>query len=81
MRLIEIAAASAVYLVSMEASLAEEVSVKYRGDIDLSNYDCSDITRSSFINRVCYNDEAAGVEFIPENGGGAGVRLRTAGGI
>lgn len=28
------------------------------------------------IQAICHALEAAGVEFIPENGGGAGVRLR-----
>ena len=34
---------------------AESVFVKYRGEVDLRSFDCADITRSSFINRVCYD--------------------------
>lgn len=34
---------------------AETVNVKYRGPVDLTRFVCSDITRSSFINRVCYD--------------------------
>src|SRR6266480_3326650 len=34
---------------------AESVYVKYRGEVDLKFFDCTDITRSSFIGRVCYD--------------------------
>ena len=34
---------------------AESVYVKYRGEVDLSSFDCKEITRSSFIRRVCYD--------------------------
>src|SRR6266487_6684662 len=34
---------------------AESVYVKYRGEVDLKFFECSDITRSSFIRRVCYD--------------------------
>ena len=34
---------------------AESVYVKYRGEVDLKSFDCADITRSSFIGRVCYD--------------------------
>ena len=34
---------------------AETVDVKYRGAVDLKPFTCSDITRSSFIKRVCYD--------------------------
>jgi hypothetical protein len=36
-------------------SLAETVDVKYRGPVDLQLFSCTDVTRSSFINRVCYD--------------------------
>jgi hypothetical protein len=39
----------------LSGALAETVSVKYRGEIDLKPFVCTDITRSSFINRVCYD--------------------------
>jgi len=34
---------------------AESVDVKYRGPVDLKPFSCQDITRSSFINRLCYD--------------------------
>jgi hypothetical protein len=34
---------------------AETVDVKYRGFVNLSTFDCSDVTRSSFIKRVCFD--------------------------
>lgn len=36
---------------------AETVEVKDRGTVDLKSFDCRDITRSSLINRVCYDAE------------------------
>jgi hypothetical protein len=42
-------------LVCTSAASAESVYVKYRGEIDLTPFDCTDITRSSFIRRVCYD--------------------------
>jgi hypothetical protein len=29
--------------------------VKYRGPLDLAPFDCQDVTRSSLVNRVCYD--------------------------
>jgi hypothetical protein len=54
MRLISAIAAIAVF-VCPSVPRAESVYVKYRGDVDLKFFDWSDITRSSFINRVCYD--------------------------
>lgn len=34
---------------------SESVVVKYRGTIDLENFACENIARSSFIRRVCYD--------------------------
>jgi hypothetical protein len=34
---------------------AEAVDVKYRGAVDLRPFSCTSVTRSSFINRVCYD--------------------------
>jgi hypothetical protein len=34
---------------------AEAVDVKYYGALDLKPFSCTDITRSSFINRACYD--------------------------
>lgn len=36
---------------------AETVFVKYRGPVDLKGFDCS-FTSSSFVHRICYNDES-----------------------
>jgi hypothetical protein len=33
---------------------AETVQVRYRGPVDLGPFDCTDVTRSSFIHRVCF---------------------------
>ena len=37
---------------------AEIVDVKDRGSVDLTPFDCQDITRSSVISRVCYDTES-----------------------
>jgi hypothetical protein len=34
---------------------AETVNVKYRGEVNLAPFDCTDITRSSFVRRICYD--------------------------
>ena len=34
---------------------AEQVDVKYRGPVRLDTFKCQDISRSSFIKRVCYD--------------------------
>lgn len=34
---------------------AETVHVKYRGLVDLTPFECNQIDRSSFINRLCYD--------------------------
>ena len=34
---------------------AEEVYVKYRGSLLLDTFDCVDVSRSSFVERVCYD--------------------------
>ena len=36
-------------------AFAETVSVKYRGPVDLKPFACETVTKSSFINRVCYD--------------------------
>ena len=37
---------------------AESVYVKYRGEVELKPFDCTNISRSSFITRVCYDRRA-----------------------
>jgi hypothetical protein len=44
-----------VLTTSIAAARAETVDVKYGGLVDLKPFDCADITRSSFIKRVCYD--------------------------
>ena len=36
---------------------AETVTVKYRGSVPLDKFDCPPIKPSSFVNRICYDDE------------------------
>ena len=46
-----------IFLYVMTNSLAAEVvTVKYRGPLSLNPFNCWEITRSSFIKRVCYDD-------------------------
>jgi hypothetical protein len=49
-----IAIAAILECVSLGA-FAETVVVKYRGAVDLKPFSCTDVTRSSFIKRVCYD--------------------------
>ena len=42
-------------LASIAPTRAETVVVKYRGPVDLAHMRCESITRSSFINRLCYD--------------------------
>lgn len=34
---------------------AETIDVKYYGSLDLKTFTCTEITRSSFVNRACYD--------------------------
>lgn len=36
-------------------SVAETVNVKYRGVVDLRSFKCENVSRSSLVNRVCYD--------------------------
>jgi hypothetical protein len=42
-------------LVVRTSAQAESVNVKYRGLVDLAPFACETVTRSSFIDRVCYD--------------------------
>jgi KTSC domain len=55
MRLNAVIATAIVLFAGSSITRAESVYVKYRGEVDLRFLECSDITRSSFINRVCYD--------------------------
>lgn len=46
---------------------AETVNVKYQGNIDLSTYECQDITRSGLVNRICHNDDASEMVILLRN--------------
>lgn len=47
--------------------MAEEVYVKYRGAIDLSSFRCVSVSRSSLVNRICY-DAAEQYTIVSLNG-------------
>lgn len=54
-RLAALLAAAALIFSSHGLASAENVFVKYRGNVDLATFKCEDVTRSSFIHRVCYD--------------------------
>jgi hypothetical protein len=45
----------AAALASTSYASAETIAVKYWGDLNLAPFTCTDVTRSSFINRACYD--------------------------
>jgi hypothetical protein len=49
------AAAALIVLLFAAEVRSETVDVKYRGTVDLKTFECRDINRSSFIQRVCYD--------------------------
>jgi hypothetical protein len=52
--------ATAAILLLLTAEVhSETIDVKYRGPVDLKTFECRDINRSSFIQRVCYDKPAA----------------------
>ena len=61
-----IAGSVALSVLSVSAA-AETVDVKYRGNVDLAPFTCLAVTRSSFIQRVCY-DRANEYMLISLNG-------------
>jgi hypothetical protein len=59
----------AIFLVSLAGASwtdAETVDVKHRGTVDLKPFACQDVTRSSLVNRVCY-DAANRVMIVQSN--------------
>jgi hypothetical protein len=44
-----------VRLASVNWADAETVNVEQRGAVDLKSFVCQDVTRSSLVNRVCYD--------------------------
>ena len=55
MRLISAITTTVVIFFCSSVLRAESVYAKYRGDVDLRSFDCWEVTRSSFIKRVCYD--------------------------
>jgi hypothetical protein len=47
--------AAVATLVGSTWAEAETIDVKYYGSLDLKTFACIDVTRSSFINRACYD--------------------------
>lgn len=58
---------AALALAATSLAHAETVEVKYSGRVDLKPFTCTDVTRSSFIERVCY-DEAQSYMLINLSG-------------
>ena len=48
-------AAALIALLFTAEVRSETVDVKYRGPVDLKTFECRDISRSSFIQGVCYD--------------------------
>jgi KTSC domain len=49
--------ATALFLLLFTAEVrSETIDVKYRGPVDLKTFECRDTQRSSFIQRVCYDE-------------------------
>jgi len=56
-----------ILLLCASPARAEIVDVKYRGRVDLASFACTDVIRSSFIRRVCF-DTAKSYMVISLNG-------------
>jgi hypothetical protein len=54
-------------LLCASPALTETVDIKYRGPLNLAPFACTDVTRSSFIRRVCF-DKAKSYMVISLNG-------------
>jgi KTSC domain len=59
-------ALAVIALVPLSAG-AERVNVKYRGEVDLAPFDCTQITHSSFVRRICY-DRSNSYRLVELNG-------------
>jgi KTSC domain len=44
-----------VAVLAGQGGRAENVTVKYRGEVNLSPFTCNEIDRSSFVRRICYD--------------------------
>lgn len=47
---------ASIFIGISQTAHTETVDVQYQGPVKLDTFDCTDITRSSFINRVCYHE-------------------------
>jgi len=56
---VRVAARLTALAMIVSAAHAETVEVKYRGPVDLAPFACEAVTRSSFIERVCYDEKNA----------------------
>ena len=54
-RIKKILAALTMLMSVSSVANAETVMVKYRGPVDTSHFQCESISRSSLVNRVCYD--------------------------
>jgi hypothetical protein len=55
MRLLGTIISTLILSVAATCASAEAIVVKYYGPLDLTPFTCTDITRSSFVNRTCYD--------------------------
>jgi KTSC domain len=55
MRVFGFAVLTIAFLANSSTSFAETIQTKYCGSFDTAPFDCEDITRSSFIKRVCFD--------------------------
>ena len=53
--MVRFAAFLAASLAGATWAAAETIDVEYYGKLDLAPFVCTDVTRSSFINRACYD--------------------------
>jgi hypothetical protein len=47
----------AICLTSVSTAAAENVDVRYHGPVSLDTFDCPTLRPSSFVNRICYDEE------------------------
>ena len=53
--MLRIATLTIAILLGATSAHAETIDVKYYGKLDLAPFACTDVSRSSFINRACYD--------------------------
>jgi len=50
---------SLIPVLAAGATYAERVNVKYRGEVDLAPFRCEEVTRSSLVQRLCYDAKSS----------------------